>query len=150
MEEKQLLRDANIKPTSEVIAECLDFANNAYIDFMEKLKNHRIEFNWRYYNDGKAWLGKGCYKWTTIRGTQKETTAFWLSIWNGFFKVTIYIPEKYRKEALSLSLNNETKKMIEDAKQMGKLKFFPLVFDLCSDEMFEEIFSLIDFRKRLK
>jgi hypothetical protein len=150
MEETQLLRDENIKPTSEVIAESLDSANNAYIDFMKKLENHRIEFNWRYYNDGKAWLGKGVYKWTTLRGTQKETTAFWLSIWSGFFKLTIYIPEKYRTEALSLSLCNETKKMIEDAKQMGKLKFFPIVFDLCSNEMFEEIFSLIDFRKALK
>ena len=117
---------------------------------MEELKNHDIQAEWRYYNDGKAWLGKGLYKWTTSRGTQKEVTAFWLSIWDGFFKVTLYIPEKYRTEALNLPLGDEIKKMIKESKQIGKLKFFPLIFDLRSDELFEDILTLIDFRKTLK
>ena len=145
-----MLRDANIEPTSEVIAEGLGSANDAYIGFSEKLEAHGIELNWRYYNDGKSWLGKGLYKWTTSRGTQKETTAFWLSLWEGFFRVTIFIPEKHREEALNLGINSETKKMIEAAKQIGKLKFFPLVFDLDSNGMFDEPFALIDFRKALK
>jgi len=149
LSEKQLLRDANIEPMSEIINKCLGIANDAYVEFLEKLKKHDIELNWRYYNDGKAWLGKGLYKWTTKRRTQKETTAFWLSIWEGFFKVSIFIPEKYRAEALIISLGDEVKSMVEDAKQMGKLKFFPLVFDLHSSKMFDEIFTLIDFRKNL-
>ena len=150
MTEKQLLRDVNIEPTSKVIAIELGVVNNAYAEFLEKLKEHDIELNWRYYNDGKAWFGKGLYKWKTMRGTPKETTAFWLSIWEGFFKVTVYVPEKYRLEALSLPHSDNTKKMIADAKQMGKLKFFPLVFDLYSNEMFDELFIIIDFRKKLK
>ena len=150
MKEVQLLRDANIELTNEVIAEGLGSANDAYIDFSEKLANRNIELSWRYYNDGKAWLGKGLYKWTTARGTQKETNAFWLSIWEGFFRIAIYIPEKYREGVLNLSLSGETKEKIENAKQMGKLKFFPLVFDLDSGEMFDEIFILIDFKKMLK
>ena len=127
MKEMQLLRDVNIEPTSTNIATGLGFANDAYVIFLEKLKEHDIELAWRYYNDGKAWLGKGLYKWTTRRETQKETTAFWLSIWEGFFKVTIYIPEKYRLDALSLPVSDNMKETIEDAKQMGKLKFFPLI-----------------------
>ena len=150
MKEKQSLRDINIEPTSEVISIELGVANDAYIEFLEKLKAHDIELNWRYYNDGKAWLGKGQYKWTTIRGTPKETTAFWLSIWEGFFKVTVYVPEKYRLEALNLSIGDGMKGMIKEAKQMGKLKFFPLVFDLYSNKMFDELFAIIDFRKTLK
>jgi len=58
--EKQLLRDENIEPTGEVIAEGLGFANDVYVGFLEKLGKHDIELTWRYYNDGKAWLGKGC------------------------------------------------------------------------------------------
>ena len=150
MKETQLLRDANIEPTSEVIAAGLGVANDAYVNFSKKLENHDIELNWRYYNDGKSWLGKGLYKWTTSRGTEKEMTAFWFSVWESFFKVTFYIPEKYRADALRLSLSDEIRQMIEEAKQMGKLKFFPLVFDLHSDALFEEIFTLIDFRKALK
>jgi len=44
---------------------------------------------------------------TIIRGGQKEVTAFWLSIWDGFFKTTFYIPEKARSEALNLSLDDD-------------------------------------------
>ena len=148
--EQQLLCDATVEPTSEVIAEGLGSANAAYVGFLDELKNHSIELNWLYYHDGKAWLGKGLHKWTTKRGTQKEKTAFWLSVWEGSFKVTIYVPEKYRSEALRLPLGDEIKKMIEDAKQVGKLKFFPLIFDLRSSKMFGELFTIIDFRKVLK
>ena len=150
MKEQQLLRDSTTEPTKEIIAKGLGPANSAYVRFTEELEKHDIQAEWHYYNDGKAWLGKGLYKWSTTRGTQKEMTAFWLSIWDEFFKVTLYIPEKYRSDALNLSLSSEVKKMVENAKQMGKLKFFPLIFDLCSDEMFEDIFTLIDFRKSLK
>jgi len=33
---------------------------------------------------------------------------------------------------------------------MGKLKYFPLVFELRSEEMFEAVFLLADFRKSIK
>ena len=149
-EQIQLLRDASIQPTSEVIASALGSANNVYIKFIEELKTHGIEPTWRYYTDGSAWLCKGLYKWETKRGTKKETTAFWLAVWNGFFKVTVYIPEKHRIDALSLPLSSEVIKMIETAQQMGKLKFFPLSFDIYTDELFNDILTLANFRKALK
>ena len=148
--EQQLLRDPNIEPTNEIITECLGLASSAYAKFITQLQDHDIELDWRYYNDGKSWLGKGLYKWSTTRGTPKEITAFWLSVWDGFFKVTIYMPEKYRTDALNLSLNGEVTEMIENAKQIGKLKFFPLIFDLRSDKLFNEIVILINFKKTLK
>ncbi|MCL1811301.1 MAG: DUF3788 domain-containing protein [Methanomassiliicoccaceae archaeon] len=150
LEEQQLLRDPGVEPTSEVVAEGLGSANSAYTKFIEELEKNDIQVDWRYYNDGKAWLGKALYKWTTARGTQKETTVFWLSIWDGFFKISLFIPEKARADALGLSLTEEMKKMIGDSKQMGKLKFFPLVFDLRSEELFDELFILIDFKKTMK
>ena len=150
MSEQQLLRDPAIEPTKELIAACLGPACGAYATFIERLPRHDAEMDWRYYNDGKAWLGKGLHKWLTKRGTPKELTAFWLSIWDGFFKVAIYVPEKYRADVLALPLSDEMKQLVENAKQIGKLKFFPLVFDLRSDEMFDGIFTLIDFRKAVK
>jgi len=147
---EQLLRNPDIQPSSDVIAKALGEANNAYIKFINELASRDIQLEWRYYNDGKAWLAKGLYKWTGVRGGQNETTGFWLSIWDGFFKVTIYVPEKARADVFSLPLDNEVKLMIVDSKQMGELKYFPLVFDLCSDKMFEAVFSLADFRKSIK
>lgn len=147
---EQLLRNPDIEPAGNVIAEALGAANGAYQTFVDGLKNHDIDLEYRYYTDGCAWLGKGLYRWTGARGGQKEVTAFWLSIWDSFFKVTIYIPEKSRAQALSLPLSSEIKSMIEDAKQMGKLKFFPVIFDLKSDELLDQVYTLINFRKKLK
>jgi hypothetical protein len=105
---------------------------------------------WSYYNDGKAWLAKGLFKWTGIRGGKNEKTVFWISIWDGFFKVTMYFPEKARVDVLSLPLDKELKLAIEVSQQMGKLKYFPIIFDLYSDEMFEAVFLLADLSKSLK
>ena len=147
---EQMLRNPDIAPSSDVIAKALGEANNAYIKFINEIASHDIQIDWRYYNDGKAWLAKGLFKWRGVRGGQNETTIFRLSIWDGFFKVTIYIPEKARAEVLSLPLDSEVKLRISDSQQMGKLKYFPIVFDLCSDEIFEAVFLLADFRKSIK
>lgn len=146
---EQLLRNPDIEPSSDVIAQALGAANNAYIKLINELASQDIHLEWRYYNDGKAWLAKGLFKWTGARGGRKETTVFWLSIWDGFFKVTIYVPEKARADVLRLPLGSEVKRMIAESEQMGKLKFFPLVFNLRSDEMLEEVFLLADFRKSI-
>ena len=150
MAEQQLLRDPGIEPSNEIIAEGLGTSYGAYTKFLEGLKAHSIQVDWRYYNDGKAWLGKGLYKWVTARGTQKEATVFWLSIWDGFFKVSIFIPEKARADALDLPLGDEVKKMITSSEQIGKLKFFPLVFSIYSDELLGDIYTLAEFRKNIK
>lgn len=147
---QQLLRNPDIEPTSENIAEGLRAAHNAYLKFIADIEKHDIDVEWRYYNDGKAWLGKGLHKWTGVRGGQKEVTVFWLSIWDGFFRVGLFIPEKFRAEALALPLDDEMREKIEHSKQMGKLKFFPLTFDLFSDELFDTVYMLVDFRKTIK
>lgn len=146
----QLLRDPAIEPSKDVLSEALGESNDAYVKFVSDLTGHDVELVWRYYTDGKAWLAKGLHKWTGARGGQKEMTVFWLSIWEGFFKVTVYIPEKSRAELSLLQLTEEIKQMIADARPMGKrLNFFYLVFDLRSDDMFNAIFPLLEFRKRI-
>jgi hypothetical protein len=147
---EQMLGNPDIQPTSDVIAKALGEANDAYMKFVQELESHDIQLEWRYYNDGKAWLAKGLYKWTGVRGGQNETTVFWLSIWDSFFKVTIYVPEKARADVFSLPIDDAVKRMMANSKKMGKLNYFPLVFNLYSNEVFESIFSLADFRKSIK
>jgi len=64
--------------------------------------------------------------------------------------VTIYFPEKVRADVLSLPLDKNVRQMVADSKQMGKLKYFPLVFDICSEELPEAVFLLCDFRKTIR
>jgi hypothetical protein len=50
-----------------------------------------------------------------------------------------------------LPLADEVKQMLADSKQMGrKLTYFPIVFELHSDEMLEAMYTLADFRKSIK
>ena len=150
MKEEQLLRDPDTEPADEIIAKGLGAANSAYAKFTKGLKDHNIRVDWRYYNDGKSWLGKALYEWSTACGTEKEMTAFWLSVWDGFFKVSLFVPNKVREDMLKLPISNKVKEMIINAEQMGKLKFFPLIFDLRSDELFDEIYMLVDFCIKVK
>lgn len=148
---KQLLRDPAVEPTDAVLAQALGGATITYLKFVSELTDHDIELVWRYYTDGKAWLAKGLYQWTGARGGRKEMTVFWLSIWDGFFKVSVFLPEKSRADISGLALPDDVRNMIADARQMGeKLRFFPVVFDLCSDEMFDGFFELAEFKKRNK
>lgn len=147
----QLLRDPAIEPTTEVLSKALGESSDAYVKFLSKLTGHDVELMWRYYTDGKAWLGKGLHKWTGARGGRKEMTVFWLSIWEGFFKVTVFVPEKHRAELQKLPLPSDVTQMIADAEQMGeRLRFFPVVFDMHSDEMIGALFEILNFKKRLK
>jgi hypothetical protein len=150
LSKQQLLRNPDIEPTSEVIAEGLLEVNSTYVEFLSEIGNHDIDVQWRYYNDGKAWLAKGQHKWVGVRGGKKETAAFWLSIWDGFFKISIFIPEKARTDALALPLGDVAQQMVAESKQMGKMKFFPVIFDVYSREILNDIYTLCNFRKKLK
>ena len=147
---QQLFRNPDIYPSEDAIAEALKEAIQAFHLFTSKLEKHQIELEWRYYTDGKSWLGKGLYEWVGTRGGQKIMTVFWLSIWDGFFKVTIYLPENVRAAAMELPVDVETKEKISQTKTMGKLRFFPIVFDIQKGATFDELFSIIDFKKTLK
>ena len=148
-EQLQLLRDANVKPTDEIIANGLGATSYTYTKFIEKLKDYNIFLmDWRYYNDGKAWLSKGEYKWTTSRGTNKVKPIFWLSIWDGFFKVSFYFSEKIRDELLALPITNESKEIIKNAVTNGKtMRFIPIIFDIDDDKQLDDVYILAQFRK---
>ncbi len=143
----QLLRNPDIQPTADVIENALGTANTAFRSFTDALDSHSIQLEWRYYTDGKAWLAKGLYRWTGVRGGKKEATVFWLSVWDGFFRVTVYLPEEHRADISNLQVDETVKTMAKNVKQMGKMKTFPLVFNLSSDELYESVFAVVDFKK---
>lgn len=146
---EQLFRDKNVKPTEQLIAESLGEEYAIYQRFVETIKNEGISLmDWRYYQDGKAWLSKGEYKWTTTRGTSKVKPIFWLSMWEGFFKVSFHFSEKVRTQLLSLPISEETKESIRIAPTNGtKMKFFSVIFDVASDSPLNDIYVLVNFRK---
>lgn len=146
---QQLLRNANIKPTENIIADCLGATTEFYNKFLEVLKVYDISLmDWRYYNDGKAWLSKGEYRWTTTRGTNKVKPIFWISIWDGFFKISFNFSEKNKDNLLALPISENTKNLINNIEPNGNvMKFLPVIFNVDSDKQFNDILLLAQFRK---
>ncbi|MFS0983635.1 DUF3788 family protein [Enterococcus durans] len=149
-EKQQLLRDATVTPTEKLISAGLGEATILYEEFIRNIKSQGITLmDWRFYNDGKAWLSKGEYKWTTSRGSQKVKPIFWLSIWDGFFKVSFHFPEKMREKLVTLSLSEGTKEKIKTLQANGnQRKHLSVIFDVDHVEQLADIYQLAEFKKQ--
>lgn len=148
-DKKQMLLDPGIKPTEEIIAEALGVTNAIYVQWIEQLKHRQVTLmEWRYYHDAKSWLSKGEYHWKSVRGKDRVTPNFWLSIWDGFFKVTFFFSEKTMYQILALPLSPEAKEMIQNTQLSGKkTKYLAISFDVKSKEQLQDLYILTEFRK---
>jgi len=149
MDKEQLLRNPDVYPSDEILAEALGAAYEVYTEFVKELERYGFSFmDWRFYNDGKSWLSKGEYRWTTPRGTNKIKPIFWLSIWNGFFRVAFFFGFDIKNELLELSISQNAKELIGNAEPMGKtMRFLPIVFDVSNEEQLNDLYVLSEFRK---
>ncbi len=106
--------------------------------------------DWRYYTDTKCWLSKGEYKWTTSRGSNKVKPIFWLSIWQGFFKLSFYFGSSMKQELLNLPLSLETKYLVQSANPEGKpMKFMAVILDVNDSSKLDDAYILAKFKKEL-
>ena len=71
------LRDEHIYPDEIVLRRVLGQSYEAYLDLLNLFQNYEMNCQWRYYNDGKAWLCKV---------QKKKKTIAWMSAWSGCFK----------------------------------------------------------------
>lgn len=139
MEKTQLLKDPSIEPTNKVIAEALGNGYLAYTKFIECLVKYDIIVEWRYYNDGKAWLA---------RALAKKKTVFWLSVWEGFFMVSFFFTEKTKSGIQELDICTEIKEKIANTSVVGKL--IPLIFEVKEESQLQDIFAVIEYKRNLK
>lgn len=142
----QQFRDPIIKPTQPLIKQCLQNTYPTYQQMINYLNEHELTFDYHYYYDGKAWLGKGKKMSTGPRGGKKETTLFWLSLFYGYFNITFYIPIYAKEACLKLPLTQATLEVIHDAKVLGKLAVVPITLSIVSDEQRRDVCSLIEFK----
>jgi len=148
--EKLRLRDPEAAPTSEVLEQTLGGSYAAYETFQDALPGLEIEQEWQWYTPHKAWFAKGQHFWTTPRGTAKEKNLYWLHVFEGTFSVAVWFKEKNRMEILSADVSEKTIQLILDAKTMGKVPTFPVVFDITTAEPLADIYTLLDYKKRLE
>ena len=145
------LKDAEVAPNSEMLEQVLSGSSYAaYETFQDALPSLCIEQEWQWYTPHKAWFARGQYRWTSSRGALKEKTLYWLYVYDGYFSVAVWFKEKNRLKALTTGVSEKTKQLIKNAKTMGKMPTFPVVFDINTTEPLADIYTLIDCKKRVE
>jgi hypothetical protein len=139
--ETPLLKDPNILPTREVLEDVLGESYLVFQELIEIITNteYGLVTEWRYYNDGKAWLCKVCYK---------KKTIFWLSVWDKFFKIGFYFTEKNSSGIAEMDIDNHIKEEFSRHKAIGKL--MPLGINMYRKEQIDDAIKIIEYKKRLK
>lgn len=132
---QKLLRDPGIYPSHEVLASALGENYRVYTAFVQKLPDIGVDLTWHYYNDGKSWLAKG---------TSKKKTVFWLSIWEGSFRTTIFFTEKTRTGIAGLAIDDKIKATMASEPVRGKL--IPLMLSMPPTAL-GDAWSLITYKQ---
>lgn len=142
MEAQMLLRDPDIFPSDKILKEILgDSVYRVLESFIETITGEELSLaiEWRYYNDGKAWLGKVQYK---------KKTIFWLSIWAGFFKTSFYFTEKHLEAIAKLDISETIKEEFAKTKTVGRL--IPMIIDIKDKEQLGDLLVVVRFKRSLK
>ncbi|OHD78594.1 MAG: hypothetical protein A3J97_11580 [Spirochaetes bacterium RIFOXYC1_FULL_54_7] len=133
------LTDDKVFPDDTVLEKVLGDSFKAYKSLLSLFDKNSMQFEWRYYRDGKAWLCK----------VQKKTkTIVWMSAWKGYMKATIYIPEKHVGSLLDLPLSLETKNSVRAANNVGKSK--PCMFEVRDETVFKDLESVMQYKAQIK
>ena len=139
--EIQLLKDREVFPATEVLKQELgNSLSDVYSALIRTItQDLSAEYEWRYYNDGKAWLCKLTFK---------KKTLCWLSAWEGCIKTGFYFSEKYSDEILQLPIKSEIIENFKQSKPVGKLR--SVVIELKDSSNLVDFFTIAEFKKKTK
>ena len=141
MDDKMLLRDPKLFPSDQVLKGALGAALYSIMEsFIETITGEEdLAVEWRYYNDGKSWLGKVVYR---------KKTVLWLSVWEGFFKTGFYFTEKHLEDIAALDISGTIKENFCKARPVGRL--IPMIIDVNDKEQLNDVLTIVRFKKNLK
>ncbi len=136
-----MLRDPSVPPSEQLLQDILDNSYGAYHEMCRRYDepDYNLQPQWRYYNDGKAWLCKVVFK---------SKTVFWLSIWEGFFKTSFFFRDRDCSGILELDIDKSYKQQVESSQTFGKLH--PVVLEIRDHVQLEDLAKLIRYKKGLK
>lgn len=136
--ERPLLNDQREYPDDAVLARYLGKAKAAWDAFVSRVTSSPVgaSLEWRYYNDGKAWLCKL---------TQKKRTICWISVWDGFFKTSFHFTSKADDAIEALPISPPLKEAYRARERTGKLK--PVVVPVRSEKALDDVFTILVYKK---
>jgi hypothetical protein len=139
--EKSPLNDPEVYPEEAVLADLLGSSFPVFQRCMTKISGEPLMLSpeWRYYNDGHAWLCKVIHK---------KKTVFWLSVWEGCFKTTFYFTEKTGAGVADLGIDPVLLEKFRSNKPIGRL--IPLTISVQDEAQLNDLVRIAEYKKKLK
>ncbi len=129
------LTDENTFPDDNILKKVLNRSYNAFLDLIKLYDASEMNYEWRYYKDGKTWL---------LKVQKRKRTIVWMSAWNGYMKATIYFAEKYIKDVYKINISDETKRKIKKTKNVGTSK--PCIFEIRNKKVLKDFEKVMRFK----
>lgn len=129
------LTNENSYPDDSVLKTVLGDAYAPYTELLNMFASNNMDYEWRYYKDGKAWLCKV---------QKKKKTIVWMSAWKGYMQACIYFPERQLEGVLNLDLGKDTKDRIIKTKNVGKSK--PCIFEIRTNAVLKDINAVMNYK----
>ena len=129
------LTDESVYPDEGVLKSVLGESYDAYCALLALYDQHQLHCEWRYYKDGKAWLGKV---------QKKKRTIVWMSAWQGYMQATVYVPERLIEQVCALSISEDSKVKIVSTKNVGKSK--PCIFEIRDKQILTDLDTIMQFK----
>lgn len=138
---EQLFKDPEMIPEKEYLRNAMgNELFGIYDNLVHNLEyNLSAEYEWRYYNDGKAWLCKV---------TVKNKTLCWISAWEGCIKAGFYFTGKSTDAILQLPVKPEILENFKQSKPVGKLRSVVVYIQNLSD--LDDFVTIAQFKKTVK
>ena len=135
--EQMLLKDPDLYPSAEALEKAMGPTYTVLSQFLDAVVSEKFGFNpeWRYYNDGKAWLCKIQYR---------SKTVAWLSVWPECFKVVCYFTERTGAGIPGLEIPEELKKKYREHRMIGKLK--PLIMEVVGEGQLNDVYRVLEYK----
>ena len=137
--ENLILTDPMEKPEAGVLENALGKNYKRFVEFINKVTALNFIPEWRYYNDGKCWLGKILHK---------KKNLCWLSVWNTGFKLTFYFTEITITGIQKLEIDDETKNLARNARMTGK--FHTVIILVSNKQKLNDSLKILEYKMALK
>lgn len=129
------LSNPDVCPDDYILEQILGTGFLPYKEMLSLFDLYRMDMQWRYYKDGKAWLCKV---------QNRKRTIVWMSAWKNYMQVTVYIPGKYIEQIYNLPLTEECKERIRKTINIGTSK--PCIFNVTDFHVLKDLEILIRFK----
>ncbi|WP_294344062.1 DUF3788 family protein [Prosthecochloris sp.] len=133
------LTDKSLYPDERLLRTVLGKSYAAYCALLGLYDRHQMQYEWRYYNDARAWLCKV---------QKKKKTNVWMSAWKGYMQATVYFPERLIEQIYTLPIDKEMKERIKKTRNVGKSK--PCIFEIRDHHILKDMDIVMQFKIKAK